>query len=86
MWMEDFFFNFSNMSISFYNDNIEVFRKLRKRNLKQRSGVKRRDCEEFNMDIFDVDSVKVFYYVFFQFITDNKGNLKVGNGLVFIFF
>ncbi|KAF2974019.1 hypothetical protein EK904_014958, partial [Melospiza melodia maxima] len=46
MWMEDSPSNFSNMSTSSYNDNTEVPRKSRKRNPKQRPGIKRRDCEE----------------------------------------
>lgn len=86
MWMEDSPSNFSNMSTSSYNDNTEVPRKSRKRNPKQRPGVKRRDCEESNMDIFDADSAKAPHYVLSQLTTDNKGNSKAGNGLVFIFF
>lgn len=74
------------MSTSSYNDNTEVPRKSRKRNPKQRPGVKRRDCEESNMDIFDADSAKAPHYVLSQLTTDNKGNSKAGNGLVFIFF
>lgn len=86
MWMEDSPSNFSNMSTSSYNDNTEVPRKSRKRNPKQRPGVKRRDCEESNMDIFDADSAKAPHYVLSQLTTDNKGNSKAGNGLVFTFF
>ncbi|XP_055993230.1 nuclear factor of activated T-cells 5 isoform X2 [Sorex fumeus] len=80
MWMEDSPSNFSNMSTSSYNDNTEVPRKSRKRNPKQRPGVKRRDCEESNMDIFDADSAKAPHYVLSQLTTDNKGNSKAGNG------
>lgn len=86
MWMEDSPSNFSNMSTSSYNDNTEVPRKSRKRNPKQRPGVKRRDCEESNMDIFDADSAKAPHYVLSQLTTDNKGNSKAGNGLVSTFF
>ncbi|NWI09100.1 NFAT5 factor, partial [Crypturellus soui] len=80
MWMEDSPSNFSNMSTSSYNDNTEVPRKSRKRNPKQRPGVKRRDCEESNMDIFDADSAKAPHYVLSQLSTDSKGNSKAGNG------
>ncbi|XP_004584043.2 nuclear factor of activated T-cells 5 isoform X2 [Ochotona princeps] len=80
MWMEDSPSNFSNMSTSSYNDNTEVPRKSRKRNPKQRPGIKRRDCEESNMDIFDADSAKAPHYVLSQLTTDNKGNSKAGNG------
>uniref|UniRef100_A0A8C2UVJ6 Nuclear factor of activated T-cells 5 n=1 Tax=Chinchilla lanigera TaxID=34839 RepID=A0A8C2UVJ6_CHILA len=80
MWMEDSPSNFSNMSTSSYNDNTEVPRKSRKRNPKQRPGVKRRDCEESNMDIFDADSAKAPHYVLSQLTTDNKSNSKAGNG------
>ncbi|MXQ83483.1 hypothetical protein E5288_WYG014537 [Bos mutus] len=80
MWMEDSPSNFSNMSTSSYNDNTEVPRKSRKRNPKQRPGVKRRDCEESNMDIFDADSAKAPHYVLSQLTTDNKGSSKAGNG------
>uniref|UniRef100_G3T2V0 Nuclear factor of activated T-cells 5 n=1 Tax=Loxodonta africana TaxID=9785 RepID=G3T2V0_LOXAF len=80
MWMEESPSNFSNMSTSSYNDNTEVPRKSRKRNPKQRPGVKRRDCEESNMDIFDADSAKAPHYVLSQLTTDSKGNSKAGNG------
>uniref|UniRef100_A0A8C6K2I5 Nuclear factor of activated T-cells 5 n=1 Tax=Melopsittacus undulatus TaxID=13146 RepID=A0A8C6K2I5_MELUD len=80
MWMEDSPSNFSNMSTSSYNDNTEVPRKSRKRNPKQRPGIKRRDCEESNMDIFDADSAKAPHYVLSQLSTDSKGNSKAGNG------
>nr|XP_056718395.1 nuclear factor of activated T-cells 5 [Euleptes europaea] len=80
MWMEDSPSNFSNMSTSSYNDNTEVPRKSRKRNPKQRPGVKRRDCEESTMDIFDADSAKAPHYVLSQLSTDSKSNLKAGNG------
>jgi len=86
MWMEDSPSNFSNMSTSSYNDNTEVPRKSRKRNPKQRPGIKRRDCEESNMDIFDADSAKAPHYVLSQLSTDSKGNSKAGNGLVSAFF
>lgn len=85
MWMEDSPSNFSNMSTSSYNDNTEVPRKSRKRNPKQRPGIKRRDCEESNMDIFDADSAKAPHYVLSQLSTDSKGNSKAGNGLVSVF-
>lgn len=85
MWMEDSPSNFSNMSTSSYNDNTEVPRKSRKRNPKQRPGIKRRDCEESNMDIFDADSAKAPHYVLSQLSTDSKGNSKAGNGLVSAF-
>uniref|UniRef100_A0A8D2MBN0 Nuclear factor of activated T-cells 5 n=1 Tax=Zonotrichia albicollis TaxID=44394 RepID=A0A8D2MBN0_ZONAL len=80
MWMEDSPSNFSNMSTSSYNDNTEVPRKSRKRNPKQRPGIKRRDCEESNMDIFDADSAKAPHYVLSQLSTDSKSNSKAGNG------
>uniref|UniRef100_A0A8V5GVR3 Nuclear factor of activated T-cells 5 n=2 Tax=Melopsittacus undulatus TaxID=13146 RepID=A0A8V5GVR3_MELUD len=80
MWMEDSPSNFSNMSTSSYNDNTEVPRKSRKRNPKQRPGIKRRDCEESNMDIFDADSAKAPHYVLSQLSMDSKGNSKAGNG------
>ncbi|KAL8195143.1 UNVERIFIED_CONTAM: Nuclear factor of activated T-cells 5 [Gekko kuhli] len=80
MWMEDSPSNFSNMSTSSYNDNTEVPRKSRKRNPKQRPGIKRRDCEESTMDIFDADSAKAPHYVLSQLSTDSKSNLKAGNG------
>ncbi|KFO95611.1 Nuclear factor of activated T-cells 5, partial [Calypte anna] len=80
MWMEESPSNFSNMSTSSYNDNTEVPRKSRKRNPKQRPGIKRRDCEESNMDIFDADSAKAPHYVLSQLSTDSKGNSKAGNG------
>ncbi|XP_075795885.1 nuclear factor of activated T-cells 5 isoform X3 [Pelodiscus sinensis] len=80
MWMEDSPSNFSNMSTSSYNDNTEVPRKSRKRNPKQRPGIKRRDCEGSSMDIFDADSAKAPHYVLSQLSTDNKGNSKAGNG------
>lgn len=85
MWMEDSPSNFSNMSTSSYNDNTEVPRKSRKRNPKQRPGIKRRDCEESTMDIFDADSAKAPHYVLSQLSTDSKSNLKAGNGLVSAF-
>ncbi|XP_054856346.1 nuclear factor of activated T-cells 5 isoform X2 [Eublepharis macularius] len=80
MWMEDSPSNFSNMSTSSYNDNTEVPRKSRKRNPKQRPGIKRRDCEESTMDIFDADSAKAPHYVLSQLSTDSKSNSKAGNG------
>ncbi|XP_048371566.1 nuclear factor of activated T-cells 5 isoform X2 [Sphaerodactylus townsendi] len=80
MWVEDSPSNFSNMSTSSYNDNTEVPRKSRKRNPKQRPGIKRRDCEESTMDIFDADSAKAPHYVLSQLSTDSKSNLKAGNG------
>ncbi|XP_065516573.1 nuclear factor of activated T-cells 5-like isoform X2 [Lathamus discolor] len=80
MWMEDSPSNFSNMSTSSYNDNTEVPRKSRKRNPKQRPGIKHRDCEESNMDIFDADSAKAPHYVLSQLSTESKGNSKAGNG------
>uniref|UniRef100_A0A8D0BK16 Nuclear factor of activated T-cells 5 n=1 Tax=Salvator merianae TaxID=96440 RepID=A0A8D0BK16_SALMN len=80
MWMEDSPSNFSNMSTSSYNDNTEVPRKSRKRNPKQRPGIKRRDCEESTMDIFDADSAKAPHYVLSQLGTDSKSTLKAGNG------
>uniref|UniRef100_A0A8D0GMN2 Nuclear factor of activated T-cells 5 n=1 Tax=Sphenodon punctatus TaxID=8508 RepID=A0A8D0GMN2_SPHPU len=80
MWMEDSPSNFSNMSTSSYNDNTEVPRKSRKRNPKQRPGIKRRDCEESTMDIFDADSAKAPHYVLSQLSTDGKGSSKAGNG------
>ncbi|XP_060110525.1 nuclear factor of activated T-cells 5 isoform X2 [Heteronotia binoei] len=80
MWMEDSPSNFSNMSTSSYNDNTEVPRKSRKRNPKQRPGIKRRDCEESTMDIFDADSAKAPHYVLSQLSTDSKSSLKAGNG------
>ncbi|KAM6430079.1 nuclear factor of activated T-cells 5 isoform 3-T3 [Liasis olivaceus] len=80
MWMEDSPSNFSNMSTSSYNDNTEVPRKSRKRNPKQRPGIKPRDCEESTMDIFDADSAKAPHYVISQLSTDSKSNLKAGNG------
>ncbi|XP_053904541.1 nuclear factor of activated T-cells 5 isoform X2 [Malaclemys terrapin pileata] len=80
MWMEDSPSNFSNMSTSSYNDNTEVPRKSRKRNPKQRPGIKRRDCEGSSMDIFDADSAKAPHYVLSQLSTDSKGNSKAGNG------
>ncbi|XP_066493005.1 nuclear factor of activated T-cells 5 isoform X2 [Tiliqua scincoides] len=80
MWMEDTPSNFSNMSTSSYNDNTEVPRKSRKRNPKQRPGIKRRDCEESTMDIFDADSAKAPHYVLSQLSTDSKSNSKAGNG------
>lgn len=85
MWMEDSPSNFSNMSTSSYNDNTEVPRKSRKRNPKQRPGIKRRDCEESTMDIFDADSAKAPHYVLSQLSTDSKSNSKAGNGLVSVF-
>ncbi|XP_015666932.1 nuclear factor of activated T-cells 5 isoform X2 [Protobothrops mucrosquamatus] len=80
MWMEDSPSNFSNMSTSSYNDNTEVPRKSRKRNPKQRPGIKPRDCEESTMDIFDADSAKAPHYVLSQLGTESKSNLKAGNG------
>ncbi|XP_074864349.1 nuclear factor of activated T-cells 5 isoform X2 [Carettochelys insculpta] len=80
MWMEDSPSNFSNMSTSSYNDNTEVPRKSRKRNPKQRPGIKRRDCEGSSMDIFDADSAKAPHYVLSQLSMDSKGNSKAGNG------
>ncbi|XP_053126512.1 nuclear factor of activated T-cells 5 isoform X2 [Hemicordylus capensis] len=80
MWMEESPSNFSNMSTSSYNDNTEVPRKSRKRNPKQRPGIKRRDCEESTMDIFDADSAKAPHYVLSQLSTDSKSNSKAGNG------
>uniref|UniRef100_A0A8C7E2X1 Nuclear factor of activated T-cells 5 n=1 Tax=Naja naja TaxID=35670 RepID=A0A8C7E2X1_NAJNA len=80
MWMEDSPSNFSNMSTSSYNDNTEVPRKSRKRNPKQRPGIKPRDCEESTMDIFDADSAKAPHYVLSQLSTESKSNLKAGNG------
>uniref|UniRef100_A0A8C4WNU7 Nuclear factor of activated T-cells 5 n=1 Tax=Gopherus evgoodei TaxID=1825980 RepID=A0A8C4WNU7_9SAUR len=58
MWMEDSPSNFSNMSTSSYNDNTEVPRKSRKRNPKQRPGIKRRDCEDPELKIGSRGSVK----------------------------
>ncbi|XP_060644348.2 nuclear factor of activated T-cells 5 isoform X2 [Anolis sagrei] len=80
IWVEDSPSNFSNMSTSSYNDNTEVPRKSRKRNPKQRPGIKRRDCEESTMDIFDADSAKAPHYVLSQLSTDSKSNVKAGNG------
>ncbi|XP_063168838.1 nuclear factor of activated T-cells 5 isoform X2 [Candoia aspera] len=80
MWIEDSPSNFSNMSTSSYNDNTEVPRKSRKRNPKQRPGIKPRDTEESTMDIFDADSAKAPHYVLSQLSTDSKSNLKAGNG------
>uniref|UniRef100_A0A8C5WJS6 Nuclear factor of activated T-cells 5 n=1 Tax=Leptobrachium leishanense TaxID=445787 RepID=A0A8C5WJS6_9ANUR len=77
MWTEDSASNFSNMSAHSYNDNTEVPRKSRKRNQKQRPGVKRKDS---NMDMFDADSAKAPHYVISQLASDSKGSAPTGNG------
>ncbi|XP_029464158.1 nuclear factor of activated T-cells 5 isoform X2 [Rhinatrema bivittatum] len=80
MWMEESTSNFSNMSTSSYNDNTEVPRKSRKRNPKQRPGVKRRDGEESSLDVFDADSARGPHYVLSQLTSDNKISSQAGNG------
>nr|XP_033797769.1 nuclear factor of activated T-cells 5 isoform X2 [Geotrypetes seraphini]XP_033797770.1 nuclear factor of activated T-cells 5 isoform X2 [Geotrypetes seraphini] len=80
IWMEDSTSNFSNMSTSSYNDNTEVPRKSRKRNSKQRPGVKHRDAEESNLDVFDADSARGPHYVLSQLTSDNKSNAQASNG------
>ncbi|XP_069072977.1 nuclear factor of activated T-cells 5 isoform X1 [Pleurodeles waltl] len=80
MWMDDSTSNFSNMSTHSYNDNTEVPRKSRKRNTKERPGIKRHDCEESNMDVFDADSAKAPHYVLSQLTSDNKGSSQGNNG------
>lgn len=80
MWMDDSTSNFSNMSTHSYNDNTEVPRKSRKRNTKERPGIKRHDCEESNMDVFDADSAKAPHYVLSQLTSDNKGSSQASNG------
>ncbi|XP_069491624.1 nuclear factor of activated T-cells 5 isoform X2 [Ambystoma mexicanum] len=80
MWMDDSTSNFSNLSTRSYNDNTEVPRKSRKRNTKERPGIKRHDCEESNMDVFDADSAKAPHYVLSQLTNDSKGSTQAGNG------
>ncbi|XP_030060522.1 nuclear factor of activated T-cells 5 isoform X2 [Microcaecilia unicolor] len=80
IWMEESTSNFSNMSTSSYNDNTEVPRKSRKRNSKQRPGVKHRDAEESNLDVFDADSARGPHYVLSQLSSDNKSNAQASNG------